>query len=377
MNTALCSAFGACASCVLASDYESQKELKITHTKELFGDIWQACGFAGECCFFDTSESGFRSRAEFRLWHDEKGVHYAMSGADKKPVIISSCAIVDSKIASLMPRILEKINSSFALKERIFGCEFVAGSDEIMAILLYHKDIESIKSELESLANELKISLIARSKGKKLAFGSEILEQKISVNSRILRYKISPDGFIQPNASANEKMLNFVYSRLKKHDKNDLCELYCGHGNFSVALAPLFSKVLATEINKASTALAKQNAGLNGVENLEFARLSAAEFAQALRGEREFRRLSHLELKSYDFSHILVDPPRAGCDEGVLSLMSEFQNIIYISCSQESLKRDLQILAKTHKITDFALFDQFAHTKHIESIVLLNKNPKF
>lgn len=373
MNTALCSSFGSCASCVLALDYKSQKELKITRTKELFSGIWQACGFAGECCFFETNESGFRSRAEFRLWHDESGVHYAMSGADKKPVIIEACAIVDAKISALMPRILEKINRNSSLKERIFGCEFVASSDEVLAILLYHKDIESLKAELESLANELKISLIARSKGKKLVFGSEILNQKIKVNSKILNYKISPDGFIQPNASANEKMLNFVYSKLANHDKKDLCELYCGHGNFSVALAPLFRKVLATEINKASTALAKQNAEQNGVKNLEFARLSADEFAKALRAEREFKRLKHLELSSYDFSHILVDPPRAGCDESVLNLMMEFQNIIYISCSQASLRRDLDLLAKTHKITDFALFDQFAHTNHIESIVLLKK----
>ena len=164
-----------------------------------------------------------------------------------------------------------------------------------------------------------------------------------------------------------------MYSKLASHDTKDLCELYCGHGNFSVALAPLFSKVLATEINKASTALAKQNAEQNGVKNLEFARLSADEFAKALRAEREFNRLKHLELSRYDFSHILVDPPRAGCDESVLNLMMEFQNIIYISCSQASLRRDLDLLAKTHKITDFALFDQFAHTNHIESIVLLKK----
>ena len=79
MNTALCSSFGSCASCVLALDYKSQKQLKIARTKELFSGI--SCGFAGECCFFETNESGFRSRAEFRLWHDESGVHYAMSRA--------------------------------------------------------------------------------------------------------------------------------------------------------------------------------------------------------------------------------------------------------------------------------------------------------
>ena len=57
MNTALCSSFGSCASCVLGFDYKSQKELKIARTKELFSGIWQACGFNSECCFFETNES--------------------------------------------------------------------------------------------------------------------------------------------------------------------------------------------------------------------------------------------------------------------------------------------------------------------------------
>ena len=59
MNTALCSSFGSCASCVLELDYKSQKELKIARTKELFSDIWQACGFADECCFLTQTRVHF------------------------------------------------------------------------------------------------------------------------------------------------------------------------------------------------------------------------------------------------------------------------------------------------------------------------------
>ncbi len=368
MNTSICSSFGLCASCVLSAVYESQKAQKIENSKELFAEF-----FAGEFEFFETNEIGFRTRAEFRLWHDENGVHYAMSGFDKKPVIIKNCAIVNEKISNLMPKLLEKINENEALKSKIFGCEFVSSKHEICVILLYHKDIFSIKTELENLANELKINLIARSRGKKLVFKSEILDDEIVLKNSVLRYKISPDGFIQPNASTNAKMLGFVISKLENSATLDLCELYCGHGNFSIALAPYFRAVLATEINKRSIDLARQNAALNKAKNVIFARLSASEFSEALKGVREFNRLKGVDLKSFEFSHILVDPPRAGCDESVLALMREFRNIIYISCSQSSLKRDLNFLKNTHKITNFALFDQFAHTEHIESICLLEK----
>ena len=373
MNKGICSSFGLCASCVLSADYETQKARKIQNSKELFAEF-----FAGEFEFFETNEIGFRTRAEFRLWHNESGVHYAMSGFDKKPVIIKNCAIVNEKISSLMPKLLEKINKNEALKSKIFGCEFVSSKHSLCAILLYHKDIELIKTELESLAKQLQITLIARSKGKKLVFGtsdisSDILDDEIVLKNSVLRYKISPDGFIQPNASTNAKMLGFVISKLENSAPLDLCELYCGLGNFSIALAPYFRAVLATEINKHSIDLARQNAALNNAKNVIFARLSASEFSEALKGVREFNRLKGVDLKSFEFSHILVDPPRAGCDESVLALMREFRNIIYISCSQSSLKRDLNFLKNTHKITHFALFDQFAHTEHIESICLLEK----
>ena len=369
VNTSICSSFGLCASCVLGASYESQKAQKIQKSKELFAEF-----FTGEFEFFETNEIGFRTRAEFRLWHDESGVHYAMSGFDKKPVIIKNCAIVNEKISNLMPKLLEKINENEALKSKIFGCEFVSSKHEICVILLYHKDTQLIKTELESIAKQLQITLIARSKGKKLVFGtSDILDDEIVLKNSVLRYKISPDGFIQPNASTNAKMLDFVISKLENSATLDLCELYCGHGNFSIALAAYFRSVLATEINKHSIDLARQNAALNNAKNVIFARLSASEFSEALKGVREFNRLKGVDLKSFEFSHILVDPPRAGCDESVLSLMREFRNIIYISCSQSSLKRDLNFLKNTHKITHFALFDQFAHTEHIESICLLEK----
>ena len=77
-------------------------------------------------------------------------------------------------------------------------------------------------------------------------------------------------------------------------------------------------------------------------------------------------------LKSYDFSHILIDPPRAGASASVLDFIKNYANIIYVSCSQETLARDLLILSKTHRVDKLALFDQFVHTNHIESIVILS-----
>jgi tRNA (uracil-5-)-methyltransferase len=78
-------------------------------------------------------------------------------------------------------------------------------------------------------------------------------------------------------------------------------------------------------------------------------------------------------LKVYDFSTVLVDPPRAGLDGKTIEMIQQFDNIIYISCNPLTLADNLQQLSTTHKIKRSALFDQFPFTEHIESGVYLEK----
>jgi tRNA (uracil-5-)-methyltransferase len=96
----------------------------------------------------------------------------------------------------------------------------------------------------------------------------------------------------------------------------------------------------------------------------------------AVKGEREFRRLRGIDLKSYNFSHIFVDPPRSGLDDISRMLVKDFENIIYISCNPLTLKRDLDELKDLFEVKSFALFDQFAYTNHIECGVVLTKKDR-
>ena len=74
-------------------------------------------------------------------------------------------------------------------------------------------------------------------------------------------------------------------------------------------------------------------------------------------------------MQSYEFSHILVDPPRAGLSDETISLSKQFENMIYISCNPETFLRDIVKLGR--KIESIAIFDQFANTKHLEVICFL------
>lgn len=92
-----------------------------------------------------------------------------------------------------------------------------------------------------------------------------------------------------------------------------------------------------------------------------------------MNGEREFRRLQGFDLSSYSYDTVLVDPPRAGLDPDSEELVSRFEKIIYISCNPHTLHHNLKTLCKTHKVENFALFDQFPYTDHIECGVILTR----
>jgi tRNA (uracil-5-)-methyltransferase len=90
-------------------------------------------------------------------------------------------------------------------------------------------------------------------------------------------------------------------------------------------------------------------------------------------GQRSFRRLADFDLTTYKFDTVLVDPPRAGLDADSIALITQFKQIVYISCNPETLKDNLTELTKTHQIDRMALFDQFPYTHHIETGVILTR----
>jgi tRNA (uracil-5-)-methyltransferase len=87
---------------------------------------------------------------------------------------------------------------------------------------------------------------------------------------------------------------------------------------------------------------------------------------------RIFTRMKGINITDFNFSHVLVDPPRAGLDEDVIKLINKFENIIYVSCNYETYSRDIKNLA-SYKIKNIEFFDQFPNTKHLEIVSLLSK----
>ena len=320
---------------------------------------------------------GFRMRAEFRIWHENGHANYAMNHpGEKRPYIIKNFPIGSHLITSLMEPLLKSINEKDILSNRLFSVEYLTTlSKEVLVTLIYHKKLDHHwQVEAEALEELLSIRIIGRARKQKLVISKDHVTEELNVNGQVFSYHQQESGFTQPNAKVNIKMLEWT-SRCCTNisTKTDLLELYCGNGNFTVVLAGYFNKILATEISKASVASAETNFKSNRIDNVSVARLSSDEIAQAVEGKRLFRRLNDHNLKNYNFSTVLVDPPRAGLDDVTESFVVKFDNIIYISCNPETLFKNLKALTKTHDIINVAAFDQFPWTEHLESGVFLKK----
>ncbi|WEK31803.1 MAG: tRNA (uridine(54)-C5)-methyltransferase TrmA [Candidatus Pseudomonas phytovorans] len=351
------------------SSYATQLDAKVARLRELLAPFG-----APEPAVFDSPREHYRLRAEFRLWREDGQRHYAMfaPGDKHKAILIDDFPIASQRINALMPRLKAAWQASEELGNRLFQVEFLTTlAGDAMITMCYHRPLdEAWEVAARQLAEELGVSVIGRSKGKRLVIGRDYAVEKLDVAGRVFSYRQPEGAFTQPNGAVNQKMLSWAFEAIGERE-DDLLELYCGNGNFTLPLATRVRQALATEISKTSVNAALSNLDENAVDNVRLVRLSAEELTQALNEVRPFRRLEGIDLKSYDFGTVFVDPPRAGMDPDTCELTRRFERILYISCNPETLALNIAQLQDTHRIERCALFDQFPYTHHMESGVLL------
>ena len=308
---------------------------------------------------------GYRSRCEFGY----KNNFYTMHSPSGEIVYLNTFAIARPFIQALMPKLLNQINKSNVLKTKLFQINFRSNrKNRVLVSLIYHKLLDDkIKGLADRIANILDISINLRSKNNLYSTHCVLLEDDIE-NLETILYQ-TDQSFYQPNYFHMPEMVTKAMSFIK--DPKDLLELYCGSGTFSIPMRKLFNKIFATENNRQSIRCLNKSIDEQNIKNIFHARLSAEEVSELFAG-RVFKRMNGINISDFNFSHVLVDPPRAGLDKDVISLISKFKNIIYISCNYETYERDVKNL-KGFTIKNIEIFDQFPNTKHLEIVSLLSR----
>lgn len=186
----------------------------------------------------------------------------------------------------------------------------------------------------------------------------------LSLIDQPVRLSWEAGGFCQVNLAQNKQLIEIVLKFCQLDKTETVLDLYCGMGNFSIALAMQAKEVLAVEAQGSAIRSARKNGALAGLTNTCFAKSSVDDFCR------------ELAAKKHHFDCVVLDPPRQGAPElaGVLAAITT-RRLVYISCDPATLCRDLaDLCAAGFAIEAIQPVDMFPQTHHIETVVLLAKD---
>ena len=191
----------------------------------------------------------------------------------------------------------------------------------------------------------------------RLLAGRESIIERVSG----LEFAISARSFFQVNPEQTEVLYSVALDYARLTGSETVLDLYCGIGSITLLLAQRAALAYGVEVVPEAVADARANAQRNGISNARF-----------LAGEVE-RVLPDLAAQGVQPAVVLVDPPRKGCDAGVLAAIADLApaRVVYVSCNPATLARDLKLLAERgYRTLEVQPVDMFPHTAHVEAVAL-------
>ena len=244
-------------------------------------------------------------------------------------------------------------------------------SGEVMAVLITSAyDIPNKKELIDILVKEVPslVSVIQNinKKPTNIIMGNKtrVIYGKPNIKDSLgaLSFNVSAQSFFQVNSEQAEKLYNKALEYAALTGNETVVDVYCGTGTISLYMAKHAKKVYGIEIVAPAIEDAKKNAVANGCVNAEFILGDAAvELPALLEG-------------GVSPNVVLLDPPRAGCEERVLEAITKVrpERIVYVSCNPASLARDLAYLeGHGYKTTVVQPVDMFPFTSHVENVALI------
>lgn len=178
-----------------------------------------------------------------------------------------------------------------------------------------------------------------------------------------VKYRISPLSFYQVNPVQTEKLYGTALEYAGLTGDEVVWDLYCGIGTISLFLAKNAKMVYGVEVVPEAICDARENAKINGIENVEF-----------FVGKAEEVLPDQYEKNGVYADVIVVDPPRKGCEESCLNTIVRMRpkRVVYVSCDSATLARDLRYLAdRGYEVMKVRCCDMFGHGSHVETICCL------
>jgi 23S rRNA (uracil1939-C5)-methyltransferase len=281
---------------------------------------------------------------------------------------VTHCEVLAAPVGALVQPLAEVLGE-LDIRQQVPQIE-VAVADNATALVLrvLQTPTERDLGKLRDFAARHAVRLLLQTGG--LDSVAELAAATTPLNYALPAFNLTldfaPTDFVQVNGAVNEALVARALELLQPDPQSRVLDLYCGLGNFTLALARSAGHVVGVEGDATLVDRARHNARRNGLANVEFhsADLSKPTELPAgwLRGP---------------YSHVLLDPPRLGAAPEMLAAVARLapERVLYVSCHPGSLARDLAILVHEHGFVLEAagVVDMFPHTAHVESMALLGR----
>lgn len=365
-----CPHAGICGGCSLQHlDSDAQIRFKEATLREQFAHFGGIAPAQWEAPMRGPSQ-GYRRKARLGVRYVRKRDEVLIGFREKRNSFIAdidACAVLDPRVGRRLAD-LRVLVRSLSVYDAIAQIEVACG-DDVAALVFRHlrpltaEDCEKLVSFGQ--AHDLQIYLQPGGPDSVHRIWPEAGPERMSYRlaSLDLTLGFHPMDFTQVNAEINGKMVDRALEWLDPRPDDRVLDLFCGLGNFSLALARRAARVVGIEGDAAMVERGAENARANGLDNVTFgcANLQA-----------DFTR----EPWARDgFDKILIDPPRSGALE-IAEYLPAFgaQRIVYVSCNPATLARDAGVLVRHgYRLVKAGVMDMFPHTTHVESIALFER----
>lgn len=197
-----------------------------------------------------------------------------------------------------------------------------------------------------------------------LLAGAETIEEELRIFGAALRFRISPEAFLQVHTEQAERLYAIAAELAGLHGSERVFDLYSGIGTIALCLGLRAREVLGIESIEPAVADAIENARRNEVENVSF---FAGDVRTALRPLVEQAGKPDV---------VVVDPPRAGLSQKIVRRVLETgaRRIVYVSCNPTTLAPNARQIADAgYRLAAVRPVDMFPQTPHIECVALLER----
>ncbi len=380
----LCPVARQCGGCqIQAMSYEAQLAFKTRKVESNLKRIGKFEEIPMESIIGMEDPFHYRNKAQFPFGKNRDGKIITGFYAGRTHSIIenTSCHLGKEVNEKILEKILAWMNAFHVepyneatgkglMRHSLIRCGFRTG--EIMVCLVINgrkiPGEEALVDSLKIIPGMTSISLNVNKEKTNVILGREVINLwgRPYIEDYIgeVKYQISPLSFFQVNPVQTERLYGKALEYAGLTGEETVWDLYCGIGTISLFLARKARKVYGVEIIPDAIEDARRNASLNGFTNTEFY-VGKAEEVLPEKYEKEGVRADV----------IVVDPPRKGCDETLLSTMVKMQpeRIVYVSCDSATLARDLRYLCDNgYELKRVCPADMFPQTVHVETVVLLS-----